>query len=353
MDGDVESFRQVVVDQIDHEETVLRKVETLKGNVLMLNIIVTILLAISIVLILMDEALFYLWLIAAILIYSYNFIVMFVPTTSKGSIERRKFSLQGDEKQAVKQMMHKKGVMVQVGLTMFLGGLVALTPAFFVIFGIGLALTIYLGPILGTIDLSLALAISVQIVLILSYTAFIIYLRPHAQGIGKVAKRIKGSVDIARERGKIRMMINSLAIAGIVTLSAILAIGAMLMPGSTMGKIIDKMVASGNAHFLAYLFIFVVQFVTMRHLQAVFSRKMAMGLLKERIGRMRMDVLAPLDEMISTGIVDDESFKVIRHEFYSMAIYEIAWHDIMGTSPVYVINPKLKTILDIKVLEDL
>lgn len=353
MSGEMEDFRQVVVDQIGREDAILQKAQVAKGNVMMLNIIIAILLGISIVLILTDEALFYLWLISAILIYSYNFVLMFVPTTSNRSMGHKKFALKGDEKQAVRHMVHKKGVLVQVGLTMFLGGLVALTPAFFVIFGIGLALTIYLGPIVGTIDQSLALAISIQIVLILSYTAFIIYLRPHAQGIGKIARRIKGSVDLARERGRIRMMITSLAIVGIVTLSAILAIGAMLMPGSTMEKIIDKMVASGQSHFIAYLFIFVVQFVTMRHLQAVFSRRMAVTLLKERLGRMRTDVLAPLDEMIDAGVSDEERFKVLRHEFYSMAIYEIAWHDIMGASPVYVINPKLKNIFDIKVLEDL
>jgi hypothetical protein len=343
----------VVIDQIGHEEAVLHKADTSKGNVLMLNVIVAILLGISIVLILMEEALFYLWLLSAMLIYSYNFVILFVPSTSKGSIEQEKFSLQGEERQAVRQMIRKKGVMVQVGLTMFLGGLVALTPAFFVIFGIGLALTIYLGPIAGTIDRSLALAISIQIVLILSYTAFIIYLRPNAQGIGKVARRIKGSVDLARERGRIRMMITSLAIIGIVTLSAILVIGAMLLPGSTMGKIIEKMVESGHTHFLAYLFIFVVQFVTMRHLQAVFSRRMAVALLKERIGRMKADVLAPLEDMIGAAVRDDDRFKGLRHEFYSMAIYEIAWHDIFGSSPVYVIRPKVSNILDVKVLEDL
>ena len=68
---------------------------------------------------------------------------------------------------------------------------------------------------------------------------------------------------------------------------------------------------------------------------------------------MNVDVLAPLEEMIGSDLEDDERFKALRHEFYSMAIYEIAWHDILGSSPVYVINPKLKKIFDVKVLEDL
>ena len=46
----------------------------------------------------------------------------------------------------------------------------------------------------------------------------------------------------------------------------------------------------------------------------------------------------------------EAEFEDIRRSYYAMAVYDIVEVDIFGRSPVYLVGPRLKYVLDDKVL---
>jgi hypothetical protein len=62
-------------------------------------------------------------------------------------------------------------------------------------------------------------------------------------------------------------------------------------------------------------------------------------------------VLIPLETMGEVPPVEKQGqLDALRKEFYSIAIYDIVEHDFFGRSQVYLVGPRLRYVLDDRVL---
>jgi len=106
-----------------------------------------------------------------------------------------------------------------------------------------------------------------------------------------------------------------------------------------------------------FFFIVVAQLIVMRHFQSISSRRMVLVLLKDRVERYGKEVLDPLEIWMEGGLCSnragfDVAYKVLKNNFYSMAIYDIIRVDIFSSSPVYIVAPRLRYVINDKVLEN-
>jgi hypothetical protein len=93
----------------------------------------------------------------------------------------------------------------------------------------------------------------------------------------------------------------------------------------------------------------------MRHFQGIMSRWMATNLLKTRLEDLNTEVLGKLYvlEAAMDGPNKDAELKSLKRKYYSIVIYDIFRQDIFGYSPIYLVGPRLRYVLDEGVIEQI
>ena len=355
----IAAFRKEVEDEIASEETMLQKLSVSHRPDYQGHLLAVILIAITVVLILQQSHVFLLWLIVGLLLYSYNFVIILIPTTTKRIRPEEKGILRNMDRDdrwlAIRLLWKKKRLAVEIGLTVFLGGMVPLTLGFSVIFGLGVFFALYLGFLSHMIEEQLAVIVLGQIAFILLFYALMIVLEPQAQGITRIATSYKGKMGEAQSKGRTAFMILMMFIVALMTFSTILALGAIFLPGFTLLKIFKTSHVLEGVGFLILIFVLIAQLMIMRHFQGVMSRRMAAGLLRMRIKQLREEVLGTLDawsekKMIFDKEESDAELRKIKKKYYSVVIYDIIKQDIFGYAPIYLVGPRLRYVLSDKVL---
>ena len=297
-----------------------------------------------------------LWLVVALLLYSYNFVFILIPTstTKKTSVrERVDLEKQWTEMKEIARhlIFKKKGLAVEMGLTVFLGGMVPLALSFSVIFGVGLVFATNYGIMSHVIDVAVTNAIIIQIVLILLFYVLLLFFAPHAQGMTKIFRQFNIKFTKARLSGKMAIASVSALLAGLIVVTIILFFGAILLPGTTLMQLmIDPEMPQGLDVF-SLAFIMGAQVVIMRHFHGVSSRKMAINMLNKRIQTLRKDVLGKIDAESSPDQVHrDVEIEAARVKYCSIVLYDITEHSFFGYAPVYMVAPGIRYAKDDKVL---
>ncbi len=100
-----------------------------------------------------------LWLVGALLLYSYNFVFLLIPTsTTKKTSMRERIDLEKQWSQfkdvARHLIVNRKGLALEMAFTVFLGGMVPLALNFTVIFGVGLVFALNYGILSHAIDMA-------------------------------------------------------------------------------------------------------------------------------------------------------------------------------------------------------
>jgi hypothetical protein len=356
---EVAAFRKEVTDEVVCEEAMLQKLNKLRrydglGHLLALSLTATML-----ALILLRHYVFLLWLIVGILLYSYNFIIILIPTTTKRIRPEEKGILRNLDRDhkwlVVRLLLKKKRLAIEIGLTVFLGGMVPLALSFSIIFGLGLFFALYFGFLAHLIDWQVAFIAIAQIVFILLFYATLVVLEPQAQGITRMALTYRERIREARSQGRMALITIAVSIVALVMLVTVLAFGAILLPGFTLLTMFNALRVPEDVDIVVILFVVVAQLVVMRHFQGAASKRMAIGLLYRRIEKLREEVLAPLDAWTERGKdLDEEGYDTelprIKKRYYSIAIYDIIEQDIFGFSPIYLVGPRLRYVLNDRVL---
>ncbi len=352
-----DGLRGEVIDEIESEQNMLDKVSRPAprygyGYVLTLGLI-----AIALVLIVLFPAGAIAWFIVSFVLYSFNFIILFLPTTRKGPRDESCRRTVGREAlQPVKFLLKERSKLaIEVGLTMFLGGMVPLALSFFILFGIGLFLAIYFAFFAAMLDNALAWSIIIQVLMILLFFVVMILIRPDAQGLTRIARSFKNQLDVAKQRSRWYTLAVVIGIGFTVVGLAMLFIGALLLTGGVLAEVIGEGGRLG-INLLLVLVISLVELVILRHFQVISSRRMAKTLLQKRLQILRKDVLEPLTAMIQQPvyareqIYNKEEFERIKINFGNVVIYGIFELNLFGYSPVYIVGPNVKYIIDDRVL---
>jgi hypothetical protein len=352
----VAAFRDEVLAEISCEEGMLQKLQEPRNHDKYGHILSFLLTSMIIVLIFMQNSIFIVWLIIAILLYSYNFIIMLIPTTTERirPDDKDMAPVINKEKKwlALRLLLKKRKLAIEIGLTILLGGLVPLSLSFSIIFGLALFFAVYFGFLVHIIAGQAMLLIVVQIAFIILFYLLMVFLEPQAQGITKIAISYKEKFDEAKVKGRKAYYLIVLSMIGLITVAGVLVIGAMLLPGFILPSFYEEMSLFPQVDLSIIILVFISQLVIMRHFQGIMSRWMAINLIKNRIRDLNKEVLGRL--AILETAPDDEgvavSLRYLRKKYYSIVIYDIVQQDIFGYSPVYLVGPRLRYVLDESVI---
>ncbi|QLH74535.1 MAG: hypothetical protein HPY73_03090 [Methanomassiliicoccales archaeon] len=352
-------FRSEVLKEIETETYMLQKVERPSDMLNLVHIAAIVALGVAGAIIFTDITALYLWLVIGLLIYSYNFLTLLNPTTTIRVRPKEAKALRRKGKDtkwlAFKLLAKKKKLAIEVGLTVFLGGNVPLVVSFAMIFGLALIFVLYYTFFTDVIGVYTATIVMVQIGLIIGFQLLIYFLEPESQGVTRLARKVQRQIGEMRSKGRIWALLFILGIIGFIFISAVLVIGASLLPNYTMVALGIEIFEVGSANLPLLLIIVVIELFVMRHFQSLASRGMAVRMLTSRIRKMREQVLARFDDLMERSrYMTEEQFESeftdIRRTFYSLVIVDVIKVDILGRSPIYLIGPRLKYLLDDKVL---
>jgi len=353
---EAERFRQEASEEVDREQKILDKVNQPRKGFTVGWIIAFIILGISVYILFLNEIGFLFWILMAFILYGFNFVIWFLPTSRNKAdkAEKEKLKLSGKSvKGPVRYILKKKkGLGVEIGLTMFLSGMVPLALSFFVLFGIGIIFGVYFAFARNLYDHNQALSVLVQIFVILAFFVALIILKPQERGFAQTARKLKGRYGSAQGRGRI-MAIFIMAVVGIFLAAlGLMFIGAILAPGGTWHELLSLMQEKGYYNTSILLLVFIAEVILMRHFQAVSGKRMANRLLTNRIDMIKEGTLRPLDGALSTASaskspsIEQKVFEDAKTNFYSIVIYDIFEHNFFGYSPVYVVGPRISYVLN-------
>jgi hypothetical protein len=352
----VAAFRDEVLTEISCEQGMLQKLQEPRSHDKYGHLLSIALTAMMIVLIFMQNSLFVVWLIVAILLYSYNFIILLIPTTTERiRPEDKDFApVINKEKRwlAVRLLLTKKKLAIEIGLTILLGGLVPLSLGFSIILGLALFFAVYFGILVHIIAGQAVLLIVVQIAFIILFYLLMVVIEPQAQGITKIAISFKEKFEAAQEKGKKAYFLIVMAMIGLIAVAGVLVIGAMLLPGFFLPSFFEDLSIFPSVDISLIILVFVSQLIIMRHFQGIMSRWMAINLFKNRINDLEKQVLVKLAvlEMAPNDPNITASLRYLKKKYYSIVIYDIIQQDIFGYSPIYLVGPRLRYVLDEGVL---
>lgn len=354
------AFRKEVEDEIKREEELILRIKKRAKGQTLSTLFACVFIFIAVALIFYKPSVLILWLIVGILLYSYNFIILVIPTTT---VEKTKIKDRIDIKMlwiqlkelAVHLILRKKRLALEVGLTIFFGGMIPLALSFSIIFSIGLVFAINFGFLANTMGPKLAGDIATQIILIILFYVLMLVLEPHAQGITRIARTVRTKLKETRSKSKLEFAAFSTVVGGLLIVCAILFFGAILLPGNTLIELISEDDVPFIIDLPDLFTVLVAQLVIMRHFQGITSRWMASSLLKKRIDEMRSEVLVPLNRCINDdGEQQGDEYIVdlgaIKAKYCGLVIYDIAEQNFFGYGSIFLIAPRLRYALDDTVL---
>lgn len=352
-----DGLRGEVIDAIEYEQRIMDRVSRRGRGLTAGYVVAFFLLVFAAALILTVPGGVLAWFIAAFILYSFNFIILFLPTTKKGRRDEScRRTIGWDSLQPIKFLLRRRfRLALEVGITMFLGGMVPLAVSFFILFGMGVFLTLYFAFFQGAMDAGLAWVIVFQAALIIMFFVVVVYTEPQAQGFTRIARTFKARYDRAKERSRLSQSALLVAMGLVAVGAGLLFVGAILLTGGVLGRVIEVGSTLGLS-LLFILLVLLVQVVIMRHFQVVSSRRMARALLEIRLESLRKDVLAPLAPMLEQAKYADESsfdrkeLERIKSAFFNIVLYEVFELNLFGYSPVYVVGPNVKYLMDERVL---
>lgn len=357
---DVIILRSQIQHEIDHSLRLHHELESPRRWDKLSLVLSGSLLALSIVIMLFWSSIPLLWIIVTFVLYSFNYLIFFLPISRhpgekkvEKSVKRSKKDIGGPLRYLLKK---KRKFALEIGATMFLVGMVPLALGFFLLFGTGLAFTIYYGVLQDVYPIELTVGLIFQILIIMAYFVLVTIVSPQSQGFTKIARSFKYRILTAHSKGR-PAYIWAIAVSGIIiVVISLIGIGAILLPGRTLDSIIEFFRSNGSIPILLFLVILASQFFIMRSFQSRRSRKMALALIEQEVQELRSECLAPLDLLIEDARsknldqVDGASYEAVLYSYYPLAIYDVVETNIFEHSPVYLVVPKIDLLLDEEVL---
>ena len=299
---EAEDFRSTVAKEIDRENRVLEEVDKPRNSYKIGWIVALIIISLYVVLLFLDPDAYLLWLIIAFILRSFYWISWLIPTTRHEGPrpKNEKLRLSGTVKGPIRYLVKKKKKLgLELGTTTLVTGMYPLALSFFTIFGIGIGLGIYFGLVRHLYDYDTTVSILAQMALILVAFVIMIFIKPQERGFVQTANKLRGRYDSARNRGRIVAIIIIALMGFIVALVGFIFVLSMFAPGGTWQLILSKLQENGYHNLYLLLLIIVGELILLRHFQAISSRRMIRSYLGERIPKLRLEVLDPLDKAIS------------------------------------------------------
>ncbi|MGD1060017.1 MAG: hypothetical protein ABR879_00980 [Methanomassiliicoccales archaeon] len=342
---EAEKLLPIVKGELAEAEEFITRLERPVSHRASVNAFVVLLILVSAVLMLVFEKWVLIWLIVAFLLYSFNFVVWFLPTTKIGGAYSKRQSLDPrgtDFKGPIRYLLKKKKVLgIEVLLTMFLSGMLSLGASFCVLLGLGLPFVFYYGLTPGHTYPWNVFSLATQVCVILAFFGLLLVIGPETRGLSRMGRFFKGRVGRASLRGTEALVISVAFLAVVMALVGVLFVGAILLPGGTLGGLEGFLGKDWGLNLILMILALLVEFIIMRQLQSVSSRKMARELLVGRVASLK-----EIESSLGSPGLDLKGFEADARSFYGLVLLKMHEHNFFGRWPVYVIRPEVKYLLD-------
>ncbi len=203
---DISSFRKDVTEEIASEEKFLKKLQERVRGEYVFHVVSIALLVLMAVWIFMDNSIFYTWLIVGILLYSYNWLIFFLPTTTRDIRPEDADYVSQIKKErkwyTIRLLIKERKLGIEMGLTLFLGGILPVALSFTIIFGLAVYFSVYFGYFTHFLDMGTANFILIQVALILLFYVMMLIIKPQAQGVTRIGRYFRDKIKIAKAKGK-------------------------------------------------------------------------------------------------------------------------------------------------------
>ena len=296
------------------------------------------------------------WFISGLVLYSWNFLFLLLPTTRKvvhnsGNVVRQKKSKE-QRKLAYRRLLNKPKLTVEILITIFFGRMVPLTVGFTLILGTGMV--VLLGFILTDYQAVAGLAnlMIFQVVLIFVFYSLVNFLEPQTQGMTNIARSWKRRMGMAKLKGRAASFMVKAAAVAVLLILAIIFIAALVFPSYTFLTLVTSLKDYDIWDVLLFIGIFLEQFWIMRSFQSVMSVRAANQALYNKIDRLQelMARANGIADRTSDDLARCDAMLQVTREYYALMLYDIYRTDLFGRFPVYLVGPRKKYIFDEKVL---
>ena len=299
------------------------------------------------------------WFISGLVLYSWNFLFLLLPTTRKvvhnsGNVVRQKKSKE-QRKLAYRRLLNKPKLTVEILITVFLGRMVPLTVGFTLILGTGMI--VLFGFILTDYKAVAGLAnlMIFQVVLIFIFYSLVNFLEPQTQGMTDIARSWKRRIGMAKLKGRAASFMVKAAAVGVLLILAIIFTAAMVLPSYTFLTLVTSLKEYHIWDVLLFIGIFIEQFWIMRTFQSMMSLRTANQALYNKIDRLQelMERANEISSRTEEDLARCDAMLQVTREYYALMLYDIYRTDLFGRLPVYLVGPRKKYIFDEKVLSHL
>lgn len=351
-DAGVVELRCEVMEEITFEERLLRRLKAPRQRELLIHLIVATLIVLMIVAMLEQPYVFLVWIFVGFLVYSYNFIILLIPTTTAHIRPGEQGSIRNVDKQtrwlAIRLLLRNRQLALEIGLTVFMGGMIPLAWSFTAIFGITALFAAYYGFVVGFITERTTITVLAQIAFVFLLYTLIYLLEPRTQGVSKLAALGHGGeTGSSALRSAATVLLAGVVLMGLLT--SLLGFWALLLPAITIPALMEAYELLDRFDLILFILVLAAQLLVMRHIQSYASRRRAIGILDLRIRALR-----GIEGQLATLPQEDKgALDSLRRRFLSLAIYDIVEHDIYGTLPVYLVGPRPRYVLDTSVMAEL
>jgi hypothetical protein len=198
------------------------------------------------------------------------------------------------------------------------------------------------------------LIIMTQSAVIVIYYLSIYFLKPYSRAFVEMVQRMR--IKIHRGRSMIFLLVVSIGILGLFLSGFVLS--TLLFPGITVWEVIREERVTFLTGIFELILIFLIQFVIVRFLHGIFSRRLMRSINSSVIRYVKEEILPPLKEAGGHGKKMDVSsgsrcpiLREIATSLIEARMYSIHWTSIRGNFPIFFIQPNLSLILDRDTLE--
>ena len=254
--------------------------------------------------------------------------------------------------ETIKGLSRKRNHLYELGWNLFFINCQPLAPGFLMLFALSAVFALAGWAIFGQFEAFSSIIISVQSVAIIVFYIAVVHVKPYSSGFFTEVLGIHSTFKEHYEEGWSKGLKFALTAAVLITVTGIILIAAVVLPGITYGSFTSAE-ADIHIHTGIFALIFLTQMIAVRHFQGRYSRTLAETLLKSKIVVIREEIL-PAISTLETVSADEGvtpqmkcSLEKIEIDLIRHRMLKIDFRSLFGYFPVCLINPDIGAVMSI------
>jgi len=344
-------LKKEVEEELLKSERMLKELKEPSPGAAWAGAAAAILLLIDISVLLLVPQSFLIWVVATFLLYSYSYVVLFLPTQKRGARTRREHSRNGkmDVKGTAKTIYRtRKKLLSQVLLAMLFMNMEPL------VFGLGMIFIITasfaaIDGLTGLISPLLSVAIVFFSVIAVCFYIWVARAKPYSERFLSLFMGMRGAAKESFGKGWSSGLKFSLWLAVAIGAIGMGFVAGMILPGMFLSRVEELLEPDFGTNMVTIIFMLTTEYTVVRYFQSRRSRIMAISVMQGRIDVMRREVLVRFEEPSISS--DETRIREVRSIYNREMLFKVDRHDFNGWFPVYLVTPQLRLLLDREVLD--